>query len=267
MIGGLFDDSPDAKILEVAFRAAIDKVNNMTNLLPETKLVPLIEYIHKDDSFYASQRVCSMVHKGVVAMFGPQSETTASHVQSMCDVFEIPHIETRWDYRFIRDEYSVNVHPYPPALASIYVKLIEKLDWKGDICILYQDDAGLVRVQELLKMARKDRQVVVYQLDAEHNHRSTLKHLMHKGLKKVIIDCNTDILYEVLKQAQQVGMITEAYSFFITNLDFQIIDVEDFRYSGANITGFRLVNTSSHEVEVILMEWIYSNMQLSLIHI
>lgn len=263
MIGGLFDDSSEAKILEIAFRAAIDKVNNVTNLLPETKLVPLIEYIHKDDSFYASQRVCSMVHKGVVAMFGPQSETTASHVQSMCDVFEIPHIETRWDYRFVRDEYSVNVHPYPPALASIYVKLIEKLDWQGDICILYQDDAGLVRVQELLKMARKDKVVVVFQLSDDHNHRRTLRHVMFKGLKKVIIDCNIDILYEVLKQAQQVGMMTEAYNFFITNLDLQTIDIEDFRYSGANITGFRLVDTTRSDVQVILMEWIYNNMQLA----
>uniref|UniRef100_A0A4D5RB87 Glutamate receptor 1 n=1 Tax=Scolopendra viridis TaxID=118503 RepID=A0A4D5RB87_SCOVI len=255
LIGGLFDDSSQSNILEVAFKAAINKVNSNPALLPERKLKPVIEYIYKDDSYYASQRVCAMVRTGVVAIFGPQSETTASHVQSMCDVFEIPHIETRWDYRFIREEYSVNVHPYPPALASIYVKLIEKFDWWVNFCILYQDDAGLVRVQELLKMAKKNVNVIVFQLDKDHDHRSVLKHLMLKEIHHLVIDCNIDILYEVLKQAQQVGMMTASYDYFITNLDFQTLDLEDFQYSGANITGFGLVDFNKTEVKTIISEW------------
>uniref|UniRef100_A0A646QE29 Kainate2 n=1 Tax=Hemiscolopendra marginata TaxID=943146 RepID=A0A646QE29_9MYRI len=264
LIGGLFDDSSQSNILEVAFKAAIKKVNSNPALLPERRLIPLIEYIYKDDSYYASQRVCSMVIKGVVAIFGPQSEATASHVQSMCDVFEIPHIETRWDYRFIREEYSINVHPYPPALASIYVKLIEKFDWWDNFCILYQDDAGLVRVQELLKMAKKNVNVIVFQLDAHHDHRGILRDIIAKEIYNIVIDCNVDILYEVLKQAQQVGMMTKSYDYFITNLDFQTLDLEDFQYSGANITGFRLVDFNQTEVKTIISEWTLDELQSKL---
>ena len=44
--------------------------------------------------------VCHLLRSGVAALFGPQSGTTSSHVQSICDAMEIPHIETRWDYRY-----------------------------------------------------------------------------------------------------------------------------------------------------------------------
>ena len=68
-------------------------------------------------SFFFS--VCHLLRSGVAALFGPQSGTTSSHVQSICDAMEIPHIETRWDYRLRRDEYSVNLYPHPSALSKV----------------------------------------------------------------------------------------------------------------------------------------------------
>ena len=66
--------------------------------------------------------VCHLLRSGVAALFGPQSGTTSSHVQSICDAMEIPHIETRWDYRLKRDEYSVNLYPHPSALSKVREK-------------------------------------------------------------------------------------------------------------------------------------------------
>ena len=60
-----------------------------------------------------------MLRSGVAALFGPQSGTTSSHVQSICDAMEIPHIETRWDYRLKRDDYSVNLYPHPTAISKV----------------------------------------------------------------------------------------------------------------------------------------------------
>ena len=65
--------------------------------------------------------VCHLLRSGVAALFGPQSGTTSSHVQSICDAMEIPHIETRWDYRLKRDEYSVNLYPHPSALSKVSI--------------------------------------------------------------------------------------------------------------------------------------------------
>lgn len=58
---------------------------------------------------------------GIAGVFGPQSGVTASHVQSICDALEVPHIETRWDYRLVREDYSVNLHPYPQALGQVMI--------------------------------------------------------------------------------------------------------------------------------------------------
>ena len=70
--------------------------------------------------------VCHSLSQGVAALFGPNSPYTAHHVQSICDSKEIPHIETRWDYRVgpIREQYSINLFPYPPALSKVSHLLI-----------------------------------------------------------------------------------------------------------------------------------------------
>ena len=66
--------------------------------------------------------VCHLLRSGVAALFGPQSGTTSSHVQSICDAMEIPHIETRWDYRLKRDDYSVNLYPHPTTISKVSTK-------------------------------------------------------------------------------------------------------------------------------------------------
>ena len=66
--------------------------------------------------------MCHLLRSGVAALFGPQSGTTSSHVQSICDAMEIPHIETRWDYRLKRDDYSVNLYPHPTAISKVRKK-------------------------------------------------------------------------------------------------------------------------------------------------
>jgi hypothetical protein len=59
---------------------------------------------------------------GVVAIFGPESGTTSSHVQSICDAMEIPHIETRWDYLTNKDDYSINLYPSPRQISKVSLR-------------------------------------------------------------------------------------------------------------------------------------------------
>ncbi|EFN71369.1 Glutamate receptor, ionotropic kainate 2 [Camponotus floridanus] len=65
-----------------------------------------------------SDCVCHLLRGGVAAIFGPQSAHTASHVQSICDTMEIPHLETRWDYRLRRQSCLVNLYPHPTTLSK-----------------------------------------------------------------------------------------------------------------------------------------------------
>lgn len=55
----------------------------------------------------------------------------------------------------------------------------------------------------------------------------------------ILLECSINILEDVLKQAQQVGLLSDSYKFIITNLDFGVLDLEPFQYGGTNITGVR----------------------------
>lgn len=63
--------------------------------------------------------VCSLLRLGVAAVFGPQSAQISSHVQSICDTMEIPHLETRWDYKLRRESCLVNLYPHPTVLSKV----------------------------------------------------------------------------------------------------------------------------------------------------
>ena len=81
-----------------------------------------------------------MLRSGVAALFGPQSGTTSSHVQSICDAMEIPHIETRWDYRLKRDDYSVNLYPHPTAISKVNSKFLPyRYKYFLNYCFYYFD--------------------------------------------------------------------------------------------------------------------------------
>lgn len=57
------------------------------------------------------------------------------------------------------------------------------------------------------------------------------------GDTRFIIDCSTEILFDVLIQAQQVGLMSDDHSYIITNLDLHTIDLDPFKYGGSNFTG------------------------------
>lgn len=59
---------------------------------------------------------------------------------------------------------------------------------------------------------------MVKQLDFGDNYRETLKEVKYSGSNNIILDCPIEVLPEVLKQAQQVGLMVAEYSFIIANL-------------------------------------------------
>ena len=63
--------------------------------------------------------VCKLLKLGITAVFGPQNPYTASHIQSVCDTMEIPHLETRWDSRMKREGCLVNLFPHSLTLSKV----------------------------------------------------------------------------------------------------------------------------------------------------
>ncbi|KAH0820074.1 hypothetical protein GEV33_002720 [Tenebrio molitor] len=199
--------------------------------------------------------VCHLLRSGVAAIFGPQSAHTASHVQSICDTMEIPHLETRWDYRLRRESCLVNLYPHPTTLSKAYVDLVKAWGWKS-FTIIYENNEGLVRLQELLKAhGPYEFPITVRQLGESSDYRPLLKQIKNSAESHIVLDCSTERIYDVLKQAQQIGMMSDYHSYLITSLDLHGVDLEEFKYGGTNITAFRLVDPDGPEVRKVVREW------------
>ncbi|XP_036138978.1 glutamate receptor ionotropic, kainate 2 isoform X3 [Monomorium pharaonis] len=254
-IGGLFHPSDDKQ--EVAFRYAVEKINANRDILPKSRLSAQVEVIQPQDSFHASKRVCHLLRGGVAAIFGPQSAHTASHVQSICDTMEIPHLETRWDYRLRRQSCLVNLYPHPTTLSKAYVDLVKAWGWKS-FTIIYENNEGLVRLQELLKAhGPSEFPITVRQLSEGSEYRPLLKQIKNSAESHIVLDCSTERIYDVLKQAQQIGMMSDYHSYLITSLDLHTVDLEEFKHGGTNITAFRLVDPEKPEIQKVIQDWIY----------
>lgn len=94
------------------------------------------------------------------------------------------------------------------------------LDWCKHVFVgLLQTDSGLAQFSETLKLHDPDGyKIIVKQLDKGSNYRDVLRSIKSSGLKNIVLDCDIEVLPEVLVQAQQVGLMVSEYSFIITNL-------------------------------------------------
>ncbi|XP_071042115.1 glutamate receptor ionotropic, kainate 2-like [Parasteatoda tepidariorum] len=252
-IAGLFESGDEG--LELAFRQAVDHVNADTNVLPTSRLQAQIERLERHDSFTASKKVCELLGGGMAAVFGPQSTESSSAVQSTCAALEVPHIQTRWDYRTKPSQHTVNLYPHPSALGLAYLAYVTEKQWK-QFAILYEHNDALIRLQELLKdPVIKQRRVIVRQFEEEKDYRKTLKELGRKGIKSFVVDVDVQNVHTLLRHAQKVDMLTEYFNYVITTLDIHTVNLEDFRYIGTNITGFRVVDEEASDYQEIVQDW------------
>ena len=240
------------------------------DLLPGIELHAETMYIPPDNTFIAERKTCHLLgenpdlqyywilypvfvtEKGVVGIFGPLSKSASEHVRSITDSFEIPFIETRWNYRSQKvigssGGYAFNLHPDITSLGGAYLDVLEAYHWET-ITILYQDNDSFMTLKRILEKTAKVgpmdkyRLVVKQLVKNENGYRDVLKEIYLSESNLIVVDCEKHILEEVLKQCQQVGLISQGYSFFLTSLDGHTVNLDDFKYGGTNITAFRMVN-------------------------
>lgn len=94
-----------------------------------------------------------------------------------------------------------------------------------------------------------------------------MKQIKNSAEAHIILDCSTEKVYQVLKQSQQIGMMSDYHSYLITSLDLQTLDLEEFKYGGTNITAFRLVDPESVVVQNIVSEWTVNNPKTPVPHL
>ncbi|XP_016431292.1 glutamate receptor ionotropic, kainate 2 [Sinocyclocheilus rhinocerous] len=123
--------------------------------------------------------------------------------------------------------------------------------------------AGLIRLQELIKApSRYNIRLKIRQLAADTKDAKPLLKEMKKAKEfHVIFDCSHEMAAWILKQALSMGMVTEYYHYIFTTLDLFALDMEPYRFSGVNMTGFRILNTESPQVSSIIEKWSMERLQ------
>ena len=86
--------------------------------------------------------VCRQMKEGIAAVFGPITKIPRAHVQSICNSYEIPHLNAQWDARDSNDYYSISVYPEYNKLSEAYADLLKHWGWTR-FTVIYEDDDGM----------------------------------------------------------------------------------------------------------------------------
>ena len=85
--------------------------------------------------------VCRQMKEGIAAVFGPVSRIPRAHVQSICQAFEIPHLNAQWDPRESLDYFTISLYPDNGILSTASAELIRHWNWK-QFTVIYENDDG-----------------------------------------------------------------------------------------------------------------------------
>uniref|UniRef100_A0AAY4DCU3 Glutamate receptor n=1 Tax=Denticeps clupeoides TaxID=299321 RepID=A0AAY4DCU3_9TELE len=264
--GGIFEtrENEPVSVEELAFKFAVTSINRNRTLMPNTTLTYDIQRVNLFDSFEASRRVCDQLALGVVAVFGPSHSSSMSAVQSICNALEVPHVQTRWKHPSVdnKDTFYINLYPEYTSISRAILDVVTFFKWKS-VSVVYEDSTGLMRMQELIKAPSKNNlKIRIRQLPTGSTDARPLLKEMKKGQEFCIIfDCSYQMASELLKQLMSMGMMTEYYHFFFTTLDLFALDLEPYRYSGVNMTGFRLLSLDNPYVASVMEKWSTERLQ------
>ncbi|XP_036343977.1 glutamate receptor ionotropic, kainate 2-like isoform X2 [Rhagoletis pomonella] len=245
-IGIISDENVEE--LRVTFDYAITKAN--TNLgIP---LVGRSEEINFGDSLQGYSRLCKFMQNGIGAIFGPSSRQTSAHLLTICDAKDIPYV-----YPHMSEHLEgFNLYPHPMDLARILHDLINVFEWTRFI-FLYESSDYLSILNGLMSFYVSDGPVINvlrYDLKLNGNYKAVLRRVRKSDDGQIVVVGSTPSVAELLRQAQQVGIMNDKYSYIIGNLDFHTFDLEEYKYSDTNITGIRMFSPDQLIVQELISQ-------------
>lgn len=252
-VGAMFTEEQREGPTELAFKYAVYRINKDASLLSNTTLVYDIQYVPKDDSFHASKKACEQIYFGVQAVFGPSDPLLGSHIQSICDALDIPHLEARLDLEPEFKEFSINLHPSHEILNRAFQDVMTFLNWTK-VAIIYEEDIGLIKLQELVKSPPKEHMEFLIRQGSTSNYRELLKEIKNKEIYNIIVDTKPENMNHFLRGILQLQMNDYKYHYLFTTFDIETFDLEDFKYNFVNMTAFRLVDSEHYRVRRVLKD-------------
>ncbi|XP_048190157.1 glutamate receptor 1 isoform X2 [Perognathus longimembris pacificus] len=244
-IGGLFPNQQSQE--HAAFRFALSQ------LTEPPKLFPQIDIVNISDSFEMTYRFCSQFSKGVYAIFGFYERRTVNMLTSFCGALHVCFITPS----FPVDTSNQFVLQLRPELQDALISIIDHYKWQKFVYI-YDADRGLSVLQKVLDTAaEKNWQVTAVNIltTTEEGYRMLFQDLEKKKERLVVVDCESERLNAILGQIIKLEKNGMGYHYILANLGFMDIDLHKFKESGANVTGFQLVNYTDTIPAKIMQQW------------
>ncbi|XP_060517399.1 glutamate receptor ionotropic, kainate 2-like isoform X2 [Cylas formicarius] len=210
-------------------------------LPPETRIINKRDFLSTTRMLYDS-----MSQDGkLVAVLGTASVIASSNLESVCSHLCLPYVTVKKRSKNLHSS-TFSLYPDSGLLSKAQATIIKSFDWDGFI-LLYEEDDGLLNLQEVLKLQNynKDKpknNILIKQLDPGWDNREVLKSLKNSTIRRIILDCNVERISEILMQAEEVDILSDfSTSIFLTSLDAHTIDFT-FLNTLSNITTIRLFN-------------------------
>ncbi|KAH8310302.1 hypothetical protein KR044_000643, partial [Drosophila immigrans] len=244
---GLITDDPTDRIQQT-FEHAISVVNSDLR-------VPLLGDAAKVDygnSVHAFGELCRLMQNGVGVVLGPSAKHTATHLFSACDAKDLPFVYAHMSSNEQTDGF--NLHPHASDIAHALYDIIDKFEWSRYI-FCYESSEYLTILDHLVELYGVKSPVIKvmrYDLNLNGNYKSILRRIRKSEDSRIVVVGSTEGVAELLRQAQQVGIMNEDYTYLVGNLDLHTFQLEEYKYSEANITGIRMFDPDKKEVRDLI---------------
>ncbi|XP_030751235.1 glutamate receptor ionotropic, kainate 2-like [Sitophilus oryzae] len=223
---------------------------------PETKIVP------NGDAFESGKIFCESIAQDsrYLAVFGPKTAEDSKIIESICFHLGIPYYLTHWiPFNPIPYPTTLNLYPDAYLFSQGLATIVKSLDWKKFV-IIYENSQNLINIQDILKIQQykegyEKNDILIKQFIPGDDQRSLLKEVKKSGIRRIILDCSSEKILDILRQAQEVQLIPDiSTSFFLISLDAHTIDYGNY-LKCSNMTSIRLFDPYNSRFQQVVSEY------------
>uniref|UniRef100_A0A673WEN3 Glutamate receptor n=1 Tax=Salmo trutta TaxID=8032 RepID=A0A673WEN3_SALTR len=185
--------------------------------------------------------------KGVYAIIGLYDRKTMNMLMSFCGALHVCFVTPSFPIE-TNNQFVIQLRP---ELQEPLIALIQHYKWTKFV-YMYSSHSGLTVLQKILDTAaEKTWQVTSVNLDSGMDQAAFLKVVQDLENKKeynIILDCELERLNMILNLIAAQKKNLKKYHYILANLGFLDMNFTEFQKTGANITGFQLMNYSDENV-------------------